>query len=275
MPYSALELADSFIKVGEISDALDTLNTFLAAGVEDAPTHDAARRLRASILQRRDDADQLREAVRDLDALNAPTADDELTRSILLERLGDLAGSLAALARAQQSRPDDERLIERQIQLLAAAGQAAQALEIAASRATPADTTWRWHQWAGDLAAQMRDNDNALLYYDSAIAMLTQRPPDRWLEAVRARLLCARAAIFQEQRDYDRADKDYAAAQTLIPDDPMIVFNRGVIAALQGDTEPARAAIHSAYQTASPTLRDLMRTAVRGDVRLAGLIEDQ
>jgi tetratricopeptide (TPR) repeat protein len=164
MAYSPLQLADAFIRTGELNDALDALNTHLDAN----PGDDVARRLRASVLRRMEGSHYQRAALDDLSQLATPTADDEVERSILLQRLGEWQAASTAMRRAHEFRPDDERIIERYVMTLERSGQPEQAKMLLEGL----PKTWRWLQIAGDLAQAVGDNEAARDWYDAALAQL-------------------------------------------------------------------------------------------------------
>jgi tetratricopeptide (TPR) repeat protein len=82
---------------------------------------------------------------------------------------------------------------------------------------------------------------------------------------IRARIRLQRAGAALRIGLLPEADADYAAAGTVIPDDPMIPFNRGEIALRQGDAEAAATFFKVAYDGANPTLRKLMWEAAAAD----------
>src|SRR5690242_19339862 len=79
MPYSPMELADAFIRAGELADALDALNQQLI----DQPADDEARRLRAQVLMRIPGEEHVQAALGDLESIASPTQDDNLRRALL------------------------------------------------------------------------------------------------------------------------------------------------------------------------------------------------
>jgi tetratricopeptide (TPR) repeat protein len=164
MTYSPLQLADAFIRTGELSDALEALNAHLAS----SPDDDEARRLRVAVLMRLPGDESARLALADLDQLSTANTDDLVQRSIIQQGLGDWKAANAAMEQAHRLRPDDERISERYVETLAKSGQVARAFTLLASL----PRTWRWLQIAGDLA---RDTDNfhvAAYHYADAIAHL-------------------------------------------------------------------------------------------------------
>ena len=164
MTYSPLQLAEAFIQTGELTDALDALNTHLSGH----PADDAARRLRAAVLMRLPTSENTRTALADLDQISAVTAADAVQRSIILQRGGDWEGAQAAMQEAHRLRPDDERICERYVETLARCGQVDQALELVAAQ----PINWRWLQIAGDLKRDTGDAQAAAQDYTAAIAHL-------------------------------------------------------------------------------------------------------
>ena len=162
MPYSPLQLAEAFIRAGELVDALDALDAHLTA----QPADDEARRLRASVQQRIGGADHLRAALADLAALTLPSADDHAQESVLHYELDDWATACHALETACALRPHDERLTERLVWLLEKGGDLAAARALAEAQ----PVTWRWAQTAGDLARAQGDDGGAAAHYRAALA---------------------------------------------------------------------------------------------------------
>lgn len=261
--YNPLELAEAFIKTGELADALDTLNQYL----ERSPGDEAARRLRAAVTLRTGD---LSLALADLDSLAAPSADDHSRRSVILERMGDLDGALGAMETACGLKPDDERLAERLLHLLLKRGQIDRARALVGG--LPA--TWRWLQWAGDLAEQAGDPAAAAGRYSAALNQLDAQfslSANASAAAIKARLLLARADCYRQTGQIDLAEADYRAAGAIVPSDPLIPFNLGLLALERGDPETALALCREAFAAANDTLRDHMRASLQGEARYAQL----
>lgn len=255
MGYSAGEIADAFIKAGELQDALDVLDQHLDAGTPDV----GARRLRAQLRLR---LGHLRGALDDLDGLGAPSPDDLHLRSVALERLGDLPAACDAMRGALAASDDAgqrERLSERLLGLLLALERWDDADGLLAQQ----PETWRWAQWRGDTAARRALWAQAAAHYSAALAQLdtgAAMRPD-WLNALKGRLLLVRAQAYVEAGDYPAAAADYDAAAALLPDDPMLDFNRGLLALLAGDPPRALALCRAAHARANETLRAEMRRA--------------
>lgn len=218
-------MAEAFIQAGELADALDALDTHLAAH----PGDDTARRLRAAARARLGGETNWRAALADLDALSDRTATDEVQRAILLLHVNDAAGARAALARARELAPDDERILERYIDTL----------DTADARAL-VDTlpkTWGWLKKAGDLAALAGDLEAAVAHYTAALERLNCIAPvdNAVLANQRALLALNRANLYFRLGRYREAAADYAAAIPAFPNDRMTPFLRGQAVYLGGD----------------------------------------
>ncbi|NDJ60618.1 MAG: tetratricopeptide repeat protein [Chloroflexi bacterium] len=264
--YSPLELAAAFIQAGELDEALDALNTYLAAHADDA----RVRRWRIGVLRRMESADHLRAALADLDQLAALTADDHIHRSVIHERLGDQASAISALRAGHAQHPDDHRITERLLQLLFAHDD----LDEAAAILAALPPTWRWLTLSGDLAVRRGDAQTALAHYSAALTDL-----ERYLagmepifaDGLRANLLFKRAHLYRDRDQFDDAAADYRAAEQIIPDDPLLPFNRGLLAYLRGDDSEAIRLCRAALDSAAPALHDHMTHVLGGDARFAEL----
>jgi tetratricopeptide (TPR) repeat protein len=266
MAYSALEMADAFIKAGELQDALDVLNQHLSS-VASSNTIDAdeAYRLRAELLLRLPGEGHLQKALADFDALSTCTPDDEMRRSVIFERMDNLAAALDSAQKAYRARADDERFAERTLQLLMTQGK----LDEAAAMLETLPDTWRWQQWHGDVAAAREDWQSARESYQAALGSVEQILGFVWVDGVKARLHLALADVCIHLSDYQQSNLHYITAETFIPDDPMIPFNRGLLCALQGDTAQAVHLCRAAYANANAneTLRAHMASTLRDDAR--------
>jgi tetratricopeptide (TPR) repeat protein len=193
MPYSPLELADAFIRTGELNDALDALNAHLNAHPDD----NMARRLRVSVLRRMESTEHYRSALEDLDHLTNPTADDAVERSILLQSLDDWPGANQAMQRAHTLKPEDDRITERYLMTLERSGSPEKARELLQNL----PKTWRWLQIAGDLAYRMKDRESAVKCYEAALVHLDAQM-DTTANAIAANL----KAVLILKRDAVTAD---------------------------------------------------------------------
>jgi tetratricopeptide (TPR) repeat protein len=272
MPYSPLELADAFIRAGELEDALDALDQHLAD--PSAAHRDETLRLRAAVLARfPDQPERLRAALADYAALGAPTADDEDRRAALYEQLGDARAAADALGRARALAPDDSRLVEREITLLVDHGW----LDEAAALAETLPQTWRWLAWRGDIAINRQRDGEAVRHYTAALVDFGARvdQASRLAANLKAQLLIKRARAYRHLKRCAEAEADYLAAEAIIPNDPTLMFNRGL---LTYDCQGLRRALplcRDALDLAPPALRDWMRQKLRDDPRyreLAGAL---
>lgn len=268
MSYTPLQLAEAFIQAGELPDALDALDTHL----QDHPDDAAALRLRAAVRSQQDDPAPLQAALDDLAALPEREPDDYMLQAKLHNRLGDATAAGAALAAGHAQFPGHERLAEGYLHHL----QTQQDFETAqAVLAALPLTSWRWVQWAADLAMQRGDHAAAVKHYGDAIVMIEARynldpsaqaailADERASDAasltiggVYARLILARAGAQQAAGLLEAALADYDRAAVLIPDDPAIPYNRGVVAFLQGQPQTALEHCQPALEAAAPQLRD-------------------
>lgn len=263
--YSPLELALAFIRTGEITDALDALNTALTAD----PTHQEARRLRAEVHARGTDEMRWRSALADYAALDALTITDALRVAALWQRVGDDAAALAALDAARAQYPADERLAEGQATLYMARGQYAEALALIAQR----PVTWRWLALAADCDTARGEHTAAVESLTRALALLDALPDHDtpFFAEQRARLLSARGRAHRALARYTDALDDYTAAYQAMPNDPLILFNQAVVMHLS-QQQGAAVYCHTAYQAANAALRDIMRAEIKSDPRLHGLL---
>jgi Flp pilus assembly protein TadD len=263
--YSPLELAVAFIQTGELEDALEALGQHLAH----QPDDDRVRRWRLQVLRHLNgDSDQ---ALADLQRLSAPTPADFTQAALLLEAHGDHDAALNLLAEGHGRWPHETRLAEVYLRLLMDHHHIDIALSIA--RAQP--TGWRWLEWEGDLLARQGDDVTATARYGLALAHLDagfDTENIAYLAPIKARLLLARAHAYRRLGYYDLAADHYSAAEQLMPTDPMIPFNRGLVACLQGDQSRALTLCQSALSSATPALHEQMRSALQTNPAYAALL---
>jgi tetratricopeptide (TPR) repeat protein len=260
MPYSPMQLAESFIKTGELTDALDALNQQL----EQQPQDDEARRLRIDVLLRLAEADYLQAALADINALAEITAADYQRESVLYERLRDTARAIDSMHKAHQLAPADERLSERLLNLLMNHKQYAAALELVREQ----DKSWRWLQYEGDVLVLMGDDTLATARYGLVLAQLeTFEGVMRadYLQGIKARVLLVRAHAYRRLEQIETAREHYQAAQLLLLKDPTISFNLGLLEALSGNIEKAIEQCQAALAHAPQILQDEMRESIRND----------
>jgi tetratricopeptide (TPR) repeat protein len=258
-----MQLAEAFIKAGELPDALDALNDHL----QQHPADDTAHHLRAQVRLRLGTPEQLRAALDDLDAMTQP---DHYLRSVVYERLNQPDDALQAAITAQETLTDEReksRALERRLDLMRKGGQIEAALALALEN--------DWVQWAADAAADLHDDTHAVTYYDQSLARIEAlfgKTTDDIAANIRARILLKRGGAHHRLGNLDAADADYAAAAEVIPDDPVIAFNRGLVAAERGDMRAAQSQVISALATAPVALRARMRQELRSAPKYAKLV---
>jgi tetratricopeptide (TPR) repeat protein len=260
MPYSPMQLAESFIKTGELTDALDALNQQL----EEQPHDDEARRLRIDVLLRLAEVDYLQSALADINTLAEITAADYQRESVLYERLGDTAKAIESMHKAHKLAPADERLSERLLNLLMAQKHYAAALELVREQ----EKSWRWLQYEGDVLVLMGDDTLATARYGLVLAQLeTFEGVMRadYLQGIKARVLLVRAHAYRRLQQIENAREHYQAAQLLLLKDPTISFNLGLLDALSGDIDSAVTQCRAALTNAPQILQDEMRESLRKD----------
>lgn len=272
MAYTPLQLAEAFIKAGELTDALDALNQQL----EDDPKDDESRRLRAEVLLRLGKESQLRQAIDDLQAIDEQTAVDFYLLSVVAERHDENVKRALDFAQqayeASDEEPQKSRALERVLDLMRKAGELRAALTLALEK--------DWVQWAADAAADLHDDEQALTYYGEALARiegLYSRTSPEMAANIKARVLLKRGGVYQRMGKLAEADLDFDAAVKVIPDDPMIPFNRGLIAMKEGKTKDATEYVQSALENVPVALREMMHDEVKSDdayVPLLGLFDE-
>jgi tetratricopeptide (TPR) repeat protein len=254
MSYDPLQLAEAFIKAGELTDALETLDARLI----ETPDDERALRLRAQINARQVDEVNWRDALTDLSALPSMTPEDYSLKIALLEKLGDSDASIHTAQTAYETFPDHERLAERLLQLLRDARQFDPAREIAERRLAQQPTSWRWLQWAGDLARDAGEQLTAIARYTDALHEIESKHQDlsanSAIAGIYSRILLSRAEAYMQSKQLDEAEADYVTASHFIADDPVIPFNQGLIMALRGDHDQASEICRSAFAKMPPTL---------------------
>jgi tetratricopeptide (TPR) repeat protein len=260
--HSPLELAQTFIETGELSDALDALNQQLQA----APEDQIARHLRAEVLMHL--PGHAREALADLDALAAESADDLLLRAQLLEQLGEPEAAFAAIEQAWHKH-HDLRSAELLLSALYRRGEIDQALGLLADL----PKTWNWLGWSGDFYALKKQDAIASEHFCSALDQLDQAQKNGITETQKAHLLLKRAEAYRRLKRYEDAEADYRSAEAIIPNDPMIPFNRGLLTYEQGHLRQALPLCRDALDHAPEGLREHMRRVLTSDPRYHTLVQ--
>ena len=166
MPYSPMQLAEAFLKTGELDDALEALNQQL----EQEATDEQARRLRIQVLLRLSNAENLKIALADIEQIASPTAEDHQIASIVHERSGNLEAAIAAMKQARLENSSDERMTERLLELLIANVSFQKALDLIRQQ----EQTWRWLEREGDVLVLMGDDTMATARYGLVLAQLAE-----------------------------------------------------------------------------------------------------
>jgi tetratricopeptide (TPR) repeat protein len=258
MPYTPLQMADAFIQAGELSDAVDALTQHLDA----SPGDDEARRLRAQVYLRLRSDVSYRAALDDLHTLSNSTVDDEITRATALEYLADRDGALQALERARAARPDDERIAERYFFMLLGRAKWAEARSLLDTM----PRTWDWLEKAGDLASESEGPAQAIVCYDEALDHLETQfniEVDAFAQSIKSHILAKRAQMYATAGQFAEADADYASAETLTPDDPMLKFWHSLVVCDMGDEARALVICRAAFDKAGESWRAQMVQTLR------------
>jgi tetratricopeptide (TPR) repeat protein len=253
MPYTPLQLAQAFIQTGELQDALDALNQHLDAN----PADDDARRLRAQVLMRLRRPEDLATALSDLQQLGTSSTEDRLNLAILLQQSGDYQAASETLAQLHADDPQDERIAERYFWNLMAQPDYKQAAKLL--DAMP--HTSNWLTKAGDLATEDGHEDEAPAHYTEAIKQLGVEfdlSVDNFARPIHANLLMARAQAYATMGKFHEASEDYAAAQAVMPDDPLIGFWHSFVLAELGHIQEAVVMCRLAMETQNENLKTRM-----------------
>ncbi|MFZ4814184.1 MAG: hypothetical protein ACOYL5_06600 [Phototrophicaceae bacterium] len=261
MPYSNMQLAEAFIKAGELADALEALNQQISTDPRDSE----ALRLKVQVSLRVGTEGALHDALLAQAALDHLTPEDCYLSSVIHERLTDLPTALLWAQQAESTSTEDAfraRAIERQLLLLQAMSDPLRALAVA-ERADMA-------QWAGDLALQLGQYRDAVVHYIEALERmigLEARVSPAVAANIRGRVIAKRASAYAALGDLHTAERDYADALALIPNDPLIAVQLGGLMGARGDLEGGEAKIKAALDGASDGLKQLMMEELRGDDR--------
>jgi tetratricopeptide (TPR) repeat protein len=207
-PDPRLIRADAFLLAGELADALEALDSYLAEHPDDGDI----RRLRAAVLLRLPGEEPAWAALEDLAAMRARTAEDEIARVRALRQLGEEAAAHEALFDAFE-RTGDLRLADLLLASLYQRGETGLALEVLDG--LPETTVWL--HWRGEFALQAGDAGAAVRAYTSALERLDAVPPSDLIRNERGRLLLRRAEAYQRAGDEAAAFTDRAAARQYLP----------------------------------------------------------
>lgn len=282
MSYHPLQLAEAFIKAGELEDALDALNTVL----DTEPDNDTARRLRAGVLARLPGDGHAAQALDDLRALANPDTEDILLESRLVQAIEDIDAAIRVIEAALTRFPADPRLSERLLGLLRETGEPAKAEAVLANLP---DDDWRWLAWSGDFAADKGDDPAAVRYYSAALDLIAAShslpaQPARMtgdatnldaatltVAASAARIVLSRAHAYRRAGNIAAAQTGYERAAVLLPTDPAIPFYQGMVAALQGDISAGVVLCRDALRAAPAPLRRTLHAELAANPRLMEL----
>ncbi len=266
MSYSPMELAEAFLKTGELDDALDAVNQQL----EQRPEDDEARRLLIQIRMRLLPQQDLAQTIAEFDKLGKLSATDWQTKSVIFERIGDLASAISAIQSARQLAPDDERLTERLLDLLLGDENYEEALNLVRSQVL----SWQWLEREGDVLVLVGEDTLATARYGLVLAHLeafegTMR--EDYLQALKVRVILARAHAYRRLDHLDTAKELYHSAVSILGDDVSVQFNLGLIAEMEGDPDKAETICKQALELASQGLKEEMLLALDEDSRFTSL----
>jgi len=260
MPYSPMELAEAFLKTGELDDALEAINQQL----EDNPADDEARRLRIQIQMRLLPPAQYSNLHDDFDALAKKTVDDWQLKSVIAERAGDLNAAIAAIHEARKLSPENERLSERLLDLLLASESYDDALTLVRAQ----EQSWRWLEREGDVLVLQGNDMLATARYGLVLSHLSDfegKMQADYLQALKTRVMLARAHAYRRLGHTDTAKEHYLAAKEFFGEDVTIQFNLGLIAEMEGNHDEALKLCKDALSKASQALKDNMAESLDAD----------
>ncbi len=235
--YSPLELAEAFIRTGELSDALDALN----AHIEADPTDEAALRLRSAVLMRLPGEANARAALDDLQRVTTPTAEDFVQQSIIWQMgLDNWEQALMMTEQAYARAAQDERIAERLLMLYEHQGEYHRARDLCAEQ----PRNWRWLQLAGDLAQRTEDYAAAIEWYTEALDDLTHKldTVDNPIARNIMGMICgSRATVLLKAGRLPDAQTDFETTAEIFKTDLSYSLMVGVTLALQGRIDEAGA----------------------------------
>jgi tetratricopeptide (TPR) repeat protein len=207
-PDPRLARADAFLLAGELADALEALDSYLA----DHPADGDVLRLRAAVLLRLPGDDSAWAALDDLAAMRARTAEDEIARVRALRRLNEDTAAHEALFDAFE-RTADPRLADLLLTSLYDRHEIAPAWGVLA--ALP--ETALWLRWRGDFALLAGDAAAAVDAFSMALSRLDTLHPNDVIANQRGQLLLRRAEAYRLQGETSLAVADTRAARRLLP----------------------------------------------------------
>jgi tetratricopeptide (TPR) repeat protein len=268
MSYTPMQLAEAFIKTGELTDALDALNQQLS----DDPNDNNARRLRASVLLRLAEPVHLQVALDDLKQLSDISTDDYVQQSVIYERMNQTANAIQAMQTAYQQSPDRERILERLVELLIHEMRYSEVLDIL----NHAPQTWRWLMRQADVYVLNNNPTEALTALNQAQTHLQTVFPDLLSPVSRntmAQIHIARGKVHMTLDNLKAAEADFRDALYHIPDDATLLFNLGLIFARSDKLTRAEKHCKKALDGASPYIREILIEVLTNDERYTELKE--
>lgn len=266
MSYTAMELAEVFLKTGELDDALDALNQQLT----DHPDDDNARRLRVQTNMRRFDKENLGSILDDLQLLGEKTDEDYQTESIIHQKIGNIAKAIQAIEQAMEIAPQ-ERFTERLLDLLLITQDFERALDLIQQQ----DKTWRWLEREGDVLVLLGNDILATARYGLVLSHLSEQSSISadYLQALKLRVVLARAHAYRRLEHTDLAREHYEIACNILGDDVSIDFNLGLLAEMDGERQQAIQLCQSALNTAPEILRQSMIDSLMNTIQFSQLKE--
>lgn len=202
-----------------------------------------------------------------LDAHLLNETDDDALRlraRLRLREPGQEHAALDDLARLRVSTDEDGLMRVYLHQQLGEYGEAVALLDTL-------PVTWNTQHLRGDLYAHL-DPAAAIPAYSDALDRLSHLGDDPLLVVERAALLVKRARAHEMVNALNLALADYTAAEQLVPHDPSIAFERGLLLFAQGDLRAALPVCRDALDRASVTVRDALHHRLREDPRRAPLL---
>jgi tetratricopeptide (TPR) repeat protein len=252
--YTPIELAEAFIRTGELADALDALYPHLEAN----PHDETALRLRVAVLMRLHGEDHARAALADIDKLNPKTADDYIQQSVIMQMgLGDWSQAVRATELAHQLAPNDDHITERLLMLYDQVGD----LDKAQTLLATLPHTWRWLQLTGDLAQKAHKSDTAIDRYSEALNLLEDKMDtvaNPIARNIMGMIMGSRAAAQLEAGHITEAEADYRVVAEVFPTDLSYSLMVGITLALQNRIDEAALLCRSVLRD-EPPLESLLK----------------
>lgn len=268
MSYTQMELAEVFIKTGELDDALDALNQQLQM----SPDDDNALRLRSSVLLRMGQPNNLQQALDDLEHLPDKTKDDYVQQSIIYERLEQIDNAIKSMKAAYQTSPNHERTVERLIELLTQEKRYQEVLELLHQ----VPQTWRWLLRQAEIHSLNENFEKSVDTLNQAQSHLEEVFPDLLSPVSRNTMAQIHIARGNAQFKLDKLDKakvDLRDALYHIPNDTTISFNLGLIAARKNKLKQAVKQCQKALDNSSDYVRQSLIDVLQQDERYSELAE--